>query len=51
MSSFFYALKTISQIVDIRCASTIYQAYLEARIRYKIIMWGNSVDTDRIFKL
>lgn len=51
ISSYTYALRTISRSVSQEAAITSYYAYIQSRIRYGIIFWGNSVETDRIFRL
>lgn len=46
-----YALKVIARNINVGAAMTSYYAYIQSSIRYGIIMWGNSVDSKRIFKL
>lgn len=47
---FVYALKRIRQIVNVQTAIMAYQAYVASIIRYGIIIWGNSVDVERVFR-
>lgn len=51
MSSYCFALKTIAKNVSVEAAFMAYHAYMHSRIRYGIILWGNSTDAGRIFIL
>lgn len=51
ISSFIYALRTISRSVSEEAAMTSYYAYIKSRITYGVVFWGNSVEADRIFRL
>lgn len=51
MSKYVYALKILSQQINCETAFIAYHAYVHSRIRYGIIFWGNSTDTNRIFVL
>lgn len=51
VSSFVYALRTISNEVNEEAALSAYYAYVNSRIKYGIIFWGNSSEAPRIFRL
>ena len=51
ISSFKYALRTISELVSQEAAMSSYYAYVFSRIKYGIQMWGNSTEAHRVFKL
>lgn len=51
LSSFCYALWAISNHVNLQATLSAYYAYIDSRIRYGIIFWGNSVEAPRIFTL
>lgn len=51
ISSFAYALKVLSCTVSQMASRTAYMAYIQSTISYGIILWGNSVDVERIFIL
>lgn len=51
ISSFNYALRIVSQYVDVHASLSAYYAYVHSRLRYGIIFWGNSVEASRIFVL
>lgn len=48
MSKYAYALKILSQQINCETAFIAYHAYIQSRIRYGIIFWGNSTDVNRI---
>lgn len=50
-SSFAYALRTTSHSISIEAALSVYHAYVNSRLSYGIIFWGNSVDAPRLFRL
>lgn len=49
--SFAYALKVITYNVSRTASKMAYSAHVESILRYGIIIWGNSVDADRVFIL
>lgn len=51
MAKYCYALKVISQNINSETAFVAYHAYIQSRIRYGIIFWGNSSNIDRVFIL
>lgn len=51
VSSFCYALKVLSQTTDESTCLTAYHAYVNSKIRYGIIFWGNTSEALRIFIL
>lgn len=51
LSSFCYALRVISRTINIEAALSAYYAYVYSRIKYGVIFWGCSVESERIFKL
>lgn len=46
-----YALRIIVDAVGVDAALSAYHAFVQARVRYGIIFWGNSVETNRVFIL
>ena len=51
MARYCYALKIISQNINCEIALIAYHAYIQSRIRYGIIFWGNSTDVNKVFIL
>lgn len=51
MAKYCYALKVISQHINIETAIMTYHAYVHSRMRYGIIFWGNSTHANRVFIL
>jgi len=49
MARFCYALRLISKMVNEKTALMCYHAYIESRMRYGVIFWCNSSDSNRIF--
>lgn len=47
---FIYVLKRIRQTVNCDTAMLAYHGYVSSVLRYGIVLWGNSVDSDRVFK-
>lgn len=47
---FVYVIKKIRQTVNVATALTAYHAYIASVFRYGIIIWGNSVDADRVLR-
>ena len=51
LSKYMYALKIISQTINIQAAFIAYHGYIQSRVRYGIMFWGNSTDFHKIFVL
>lgn len=51
ISRYSYALRVIRDNVWSGAALSAYHAYIQSRVRYGLIFWGNSVDSSRIFIL
>lgn len=51
MARYCYALKVIARNINISTAFMAYHAYIQSKIKYGIIFWGNSCDVERIFRL
>src|SRR5437588_10155951 len=51
ISSFNYALRVITNTVNLDASICAYYAYVNSNLKYGIIFWGNSVDVGRIFVL
>lgn len=51
ISSYTYALRVITKSINRAAAIASYYAYVDSRIKYGIIFWGNSVEASRIFRL
>lgn len=49
INKFVYALKQVKNVTNIKTALISYHAYVESILRYGVIMWGNSTDTNRAF--
>jgi hypothetical protein len=47
INKYVYALKQISRVINIK--TPCYYAYVELTLRYGIILWGNSIDSNRAF--
>lgn len=50
-ASLCFAVRRLCQIVSINIVKTFYYSNFEAKIRYGVIFWGNSVTSDRVFIL
>jgi len=51
LSSACYALKQLSPISEIETLVLVYNSYFQSYLSYGIIFWGNSVHSDKIFKI
>lgn len=51
LASFCYSLRVVAKCVSAEAALSAYNAYINSRLRYGVIFWGNCVNVDRIFKL
>lgn len=49
LAQFCYALRTLSANADLETCLIAYYAYVYSRLRYGVIVWGNSVESDRVF--
>ena len=48
ISKYCYALRVISDHVSAKAAVVAYHAYIQSRLRYGVIFWGNSSDIHRV---
>lgn len=48
ISRYCYALRVVSDNVSVEAAITAYHAYVQSRLRYGVIFWGDSPDIHRI---
>lgn len=51
LSRYCYALRIVRERAGIEAALTAYHGYIDSRIRYGLIFWGNSRDIKRVFIL
>lgn len=51
LNRFVFALKKVRQTVSFEAALTSYHGYVSSVLSYGLILWGNSVDIDRAFKV
>lgn len=51
LDRFVFALKKLRQNVSVEAALSAYHGYVSSVLNYGLIMWGNSTDADRVFKL
>lgn len=51
MSKYCYALRLVSENIGVGAALTSFHAYVQSRVRYGVILWGNSMGANRILKL
>lgn len=51
LSQFCYALRIIRDTVCLSASLASYHAYVQSRVRYGVIFWGNSAYADRILIL
>lgn len=51
LDRFVYALNRIRQLVSKPAATAAYHGYVASVLRYGLILWGNSVDIPRAFKV
>lgn len=51
IASCAYALKIIARNISPTAAKTAYYAYVQSILRYGIIVWANSVESNRVFIL
>jgi hypothetical protein len=51
LDRYVYALKRLRQTISTEAALTAYHGYVASTLRYGLIIWGNSVEVDRVFKI
>lgn len=51
LDRFVYALRRIRDVASENTALLAYHGYVASVLRYGIVIWGNSVDKDRAFKM
>lgn len=51
LDKFIYAIRRLRQIVSKEAAISAYHGYVSSVLSYGLILWGNSVDMDRAFKI
>lgn len=51
MARYCYAISVIANNINVSAALSAYHAFVQSRVRYGVMFWGNSVDSGRIFKL
>lgn len=51
LNRFVFALKRLKQTISLEAALTAYHGYVSSVLSYGLILWGNSVDISRAFKL
>lgn len=49
IARYCYALRILTNTISEEAALTAYYAYVQSKLRYGIIFWGNSVEVERIF--
>lgn len=49
LNSFAFALKNLRKTVGVNAALLAYHGYVSSVLRYGLIIWGNSTDSDRAF--
>jgi hypothetical protein len=51
LNRFVFALRRLRNTVSVEAAITAYHGYVSSVLSYGLILWGNSVDVDRVFKI
>jgi hypothetical protein len=51
LNRFVFALKRLRDTVSPEAALTAYHGYVSSVLLYGLILWGNSVDVDRVFRI
>ena len=51
LNRFVFALKRLRQTVSFDAALMAYHGYVSSVLSYGLLLWGNSVDVDRAFKI
>lgn len=51
LGRFVFALKRVRQTVSVEAALAAYHGYVSSILSYGLIMWGNSVNSDKAFKV
>ena len=51
LDRFVYALKRLRQVSSIQTALCAYHGYVASTLKYAVILWGNSVDVEKAFKI
>jgi hypothetical protein len=51
IASACFLIKRIMQIASLKIALTVYYAYIQSKLQYGIVLWGNSKETKRLFIL
>lgn len=51
VARYCYAISIIANNIGVSAALSAYHAFIQSRLRYGLMFWGNSVDSQRIFIL
>jgi hypothetical protein len=51
LDRFVFALKRLRQTISVEAALTAYHGHVSSILGYGLLLWGNSVDIERAFKL
>lgn len=51
LDKFVYVLRRITKTATNQAAFAAYHGYVSSLLRYGLILWGNSVEIDRVFKV
>jgi hypothetical protein len=51
LNRFVFGLKRLRDTVSPEAALTVYHGYVSSVLLYGLILWGNSVDIDSVFKI
>ena len=51
LKSACYILRSLNPFLSVSNLKTIYFSYIHSNITYSIIFWGNSINSDEVFKL
>jgi hypothetical protein len=49
LSSAYFAMRTVTPLLKIDTLKLVYFAYFHSIMSYRVIFWGNSTDSKRIF--
>lgn len=49
INKFVYALKRLSQVVSVETSLSAYHGYVSSVLNYGLIIWGNCVDSHKVF--
>jgi hypothetical protein len=51
LSSAIFVIRSLSYFMNLKTLRMVYFSYFRSIIKYRIVLWGNSTNNSRVFKL